>query len=156
MRVQALCDKTVKTFADKKEKKSFFSEVIGSISDVKWSSDGRYILARDYLKMKIWDVNMEAEPVKVFDVHDYVKSKLYELYENDGLFDKFECCFSPNSQQLLTGSYSNNFAIFDVENGEVKYLQAVNPRERRKKKSGLNTDQLNFQEKNFTLCLASV
>jgi hypothetical protein len=33
----------------------------------------------------------------VFDVHDYVKSKLYELYENDGLFDKFECCFSPNS-----------------------------------------------------------
>jgi len=147
MRSQALCDRTVRTFADKKEKKSFFSEVIGSISDVKWSNDGRYVLARDYLKLKIWDVNMEAEPVKVLDVHDYVKSKLYELYENDGLFDKFECCFSPNSQNLLTGSYSNNFAIFDTNNGEVKYLQAVNPRERRKKKSGLNTDQLNFQEK---------
>jgi serine/threonine-protein phosphatase 2A regulatory subunit B len=147
MRSQALCDRTVKTFTDKKEKKSFFSEVIGSISDVKFSSDGRYILARDYLKMKIWDVNMEAEPIKVLDVHDYVKSKLYELYENDGLFDKFECCFSPNSTHILTGSYSNNFAIFDAATSEVKYLQAVNPRERRKKKSGISADALNFQEK---------
>lgn len=47
-------------FADKKEKKSFFSEVIGSISDVKFSPDGRYIMARDYLKLKIWDVNMDG------------------------------------------------------------------------------------------------
>jgi len=90
---------------------------------------------------------MEAEPVKVFDVHDYVKSKLYELYENDGLFDKFECCFSPNNTSLLTGSYSNNFALFDTTTSEVKYLQAVNPRERKKKKSGINPDTLNFQEK---------
>jgi len=147
MRVQALCDKTTRTFQDKKEKKSFFSEVIGSISDVKYSQDGRYILARDYLKLKIWDVNMDAEPVKVFDVHDYVKSKLYELYENDGLFDKFECSFSPNNTHILTGSYSNNFAIFDNETSEVKYLQAVNPRERRKKKSNITSDTLNFQEK---------
>lgn len=147
MRTQALCDKTVRTFQDKKEKKSFFSEVIGSISDVKFSQDGRYILARDYLKLKIWDVNMDAEPVKVLDVHDYVKSKLYELYENDGLFDKFECCFSPNNTHLLTGSYSNNFAIFDNATSEVKYLQAVNPRERKKKRSNITSDTLNFQEK---------
>jgi len=52
MRVQALCDKQAKTYTDKKEKKSFFSEVIGSISDLRFSSDGRYILARDYLKLK--------------------------------------------------------------------------------------------------------
>jgi len=147
MRIQAICDKTMRTYTDKKEKKSFFSEVIGSISDIKFSNDGRYVLARDYLKMKIWDLAMESEPVKVFDVHDYVKSKLYELYENDGLFDKFECSFSPDNSSLLTGSYSNNFAIFDTANGEVKYLQAVNPRERRKKKSGISADTLNFQEK---------
>lgn len=143
MRQQALCDRHAKTFADKKEKKSFFSEVIGSISDVKFSPDGRYIMARDYLKLKIWDVNMDAEPVKVFEVHEHIKSKLYELYENDGLFDKFECAFSPTSLHALTGSYSNNFAVFDCVSGDAKYLQAVNPRERRKKK----TDTLNFSEK---------
>lgn len=145
MRHQALCDRAPKVYTDKKEKKSFFSEVIGSISDVKYSSDGRYILARDYLKLKIWDVNMESEPVKVFDVHEYVKSKLYELYENDGLFDKFECCFSPSNLHVLTGSYSNNFAVFDTVTSEVKYSQAVNPRERRKRKPA--NDTLNFGEK---------
>lgn len=143
MRHQALCDNQAKFYTDKKEKKSFFSEVIGSVSDVKFSSDGRYILGRDYLKLKIWDVNMESEPVKVIDVHDHVKSKLYELYENDGLFDKFECALSPTNSHAVTGSYSNNFAIVDCGSSEVKYTQAINPRERRKKKS----DTLNFNEK---------
>jgi hypothetical protein len=40
--------------------KSFFSEIISSVSDVKFSRDGRYILSRDYLSLRIWDVNMEV------------------------------------------------------------------------------------------------
>lgn len=33
--------------------KSFFSEIISSISDVKFSHDGNYFLARDYLTIKV-------------------------------------------------------------------------------------------------------
>ena len=33
--------------------KSFFSEIISSVSDVKFSHDGRYIMARDYLTVKV-------------------------------------------------------------------------------------------------------
>ena len=36
--------------------RSFFSEIIASISDVKFSGDGRYIISRDYLTLKIWDL----------------------------------------------------------------------------------------------------
>jgi serine/threonine-protein phosphatase 2A regulatory subunit B len=39
--------------------KSFFSEIIASISDIKFSRDGRYILSRDYLTLKEWDLRME-------------------------------------------------------------------------------------------------
>lgn len=39
--------------------KSFFSEIIASISDIKFSRDGRYILSRDYLSLKEWDLRME-------------------------------------------------------------------------------------------------
>jgi serine/threonine-protein phosphatase 2A regulatory subunit B len=73
--------------------RNFFSEIISSISDVKFSQDGRYILSRDYLTLKVWDVNMESQPVKTINVHDYLKSKLCDLYENDCIFDKFECTF---------------------------------------------------------------
>ena len=74
--------------------RSFFSEIISSISDVKFSSDGRYILSRDYLSLKIWDVNMESRPVKTINIHDHLRGKLCDLYENDCIFDKFECTFS--------------------------------------------------------------
>ena len=48
--------------------KSFFSEIIASISDVKFTKDGRYIVSRDYLTLKIWDINMESRPVKTIQV----------------------------------------------------------------------------------------
>lgn len=78
--------------------KSFFSEIISSVSDVKFSKDGRYILSRDYLTLRIWDINMENKPVKTINVHDHLRSKLCDLYENDCIFDKFECTFSGNGE----------------------------------------------------------
>lgn len=74
--------------------RSFFSEIISSISDVKFSRDGRYILSRDYLSLKIWDINMDRRPVKTINIHDHLRGKLCDLYENDCIFDKFECSFS--------------------------------------------------------------
>lgn len=74
--------------------RSFFSEIISSISDVRFSRDGRYILSRDYLSLKIWDVNMESKPIKTINIHDHLRGKLCDLYENDCIFDKFECTFS--------------------------------------------------------------
>lgn len=74
--------------------RSFFSEIISSVSDVKFSHDGRYILSRDYLTLKIWDINMENKPVQTIYIHDQLRSRLCDLYENDCIFDKFECTFS--------------------------------------------------------------
>jgi serine/threonine-protein phosphatase 2A regulatory subunit B len=74
--------------------RSFFSEIISSISDVKFSRDGRYVLARDYLSLRIWDVNMESRPLKTIQIHDHLRGKLCDLYENDCIFDKFECTWS--------------------------------------------------------------
>jgi len=150
MRIQALCDKTVRSFREKEgATKSFFSEVTSSISDVHYTSSGRYIISRDYLHIKIWDVNMDSEPVKVYNVHDHLRPKLYELYENDNIFDKFELCRSKNDLHFLTGSYSNNFMIFDIATAQVKHMQATNPRDRKKKKqtSLPTTEDINFQEK---------
>jgi len=149
MRQKALCDKSLIAFNEKEKSKSFFSEVTSSISDIKFTKDGRYLLARDYMNLKIWDVNINAGPIATYSVHDHLQPKLYELYENDNIFDKFECCFSGNDLHLLTGSYSNNFMIYDLANSQVKYFQAMNPRDRRKKRSATlpTTQEINFSEK---------
>ena len=48
--------------------RSFFSEIISSISDVKFSHSGRYMMTRDYLSVKVWDLNMENRPVETYQV----------------------------------------------------------------------------------------
>ena len=97
--------------------RSFFSEIISSISDVRFSTDGRYILSRDYLTVKIWDVNMEKQPVKTIPIHEHLRPRLCDTYENDSIFDKFEVTFSGDSKNVMTGSYNNNFMIYPSEPG---------------------------------------
>jgi serine/threonine-protein phosphatase 2A regulatory subunit B len=106
--------------------RSFFSEIISSISDVRFSYDGRYILSRDYLTVKIWDVNMERQPVKTIPIHEHLRPRLCDTYENDSIFDKFEVVFSGDGKNVMTGSYNNNFMIYpsDPEKEVEVVLQA--------------------------------
>ncbi len=93
-------NRTILVFEEKEDPttKNFFSEIISSISDVKFSHSGRYLCTRDYLHVKIWDLNMESRPVETYSVHDYLRNKLCILYENDCIFDKFECSWSANDE----------------------------------------------------------
>lgn len=105
--------------------RSFFSEIISSISDVKVSNSGRYMISRDYLSVKVWDLHMETKPVESYPVHEYLRSKLCSLYENDCIFDKFECCWSGNDSCIMTGSYNNFFRMFDRVNKRDATLEAA-------------------------------
>ncbi|XP_045780537.1 serine/threonine-protein phosphatase 2A 55 kDa regulatory subunit B alpha isoform [Maniola jurtina] len=119
MRAAALCDRHAKLFEEPEDPhaRSFFSEIISSISDVKLSNSGRYMMSRDYLGLKVWDLRMETKPVETYPVHEYLRSKLCSLYENDCIFDKFECCWSGDDQRLMTGSYNGFFRIFERGGG---------------------------------------
>eukprot|EP00899_Mesostigma_viride_P021420 jgi/Mesvir1/2927/Mv13994-RA.1 len=115
MREAALCDKKTKSFEEPETSgsRSFFSEIIASISDIKFCPSGRYLVSRDYMTLKLWDLNMENAPVAVFKVHEQLRSKLCDLYENDSIFDKFECCINGRGDHVATGSYSNLFRVFN-------------------------------------------
>ena len=66
---------------------------------------------RDYLSVKVWDLHMESKPIETFTVHEYLRSKLCSLYENDCIFDKFECCWNGTDSAIMTGSYNNFFRL---------------------------------------------
>lgn len=56
--------------------RSFFSEIISSISDMRFSRDGRFMLARDFMSLKLWDLKMENKPLAVFSVHEHLRAKV--------------------------------------------------------------------------------
>lgn len=122
LRQSALCDSHAKLFEEQEAPgtRSFFTEIIASISDIKFGKDGRYILGRDYMTLKLWDINMDSGPVATFQVHEYLRPKLCDLYENDSIFDKFECCLSGDGLRVATGSYSNLFRVFGVAPGSTE------------------------------------
>lgn len=70
MRAAALCDRHAKLFEEPEDptNRSFFSEIISSISDVKLSNSGRYMISRDYLSVKVWDLHMETRPIETYPV----------------------------------------------------------------------------------------
>jgi hypothetical protein len=53
--------------------RSFFSEIIASISDIKFCRDGRYILARDYMTLKV-------------NVRSWLLSRLQKLVQTRRVF----------------------------------------------------------------------
>lgn len=122
LRQSALCDTHSKVFEEQEPpgSRSFFTEIIASISDIKFGKDGRYLLSRDYMTLKLWDINMDSGPVATFQVHEYLRPKLCDLYENDSIFDKFECCLSGDGLRVATGSYSNLFRVFGCAAGTTE------------------------------------
>ncbi|XP_015790403.1 serine/threonine-protein phosphatase 2A 55 kDa regulatory subunit B beta isoform isoform X2 [Tetranychus urticae] len=163
MRASALCDRHAKIFEEPEDptNRSFFSEIISSISGIKFNSTGRYLISRDYLSIKVWDLNMDTKPVESYLVHEYLRSKLCSLYENDYIFDKFECCFNGTDQYIMTGSYNNFFKVFDRQSKREVMLEAskeiakprtaLKPRKvytgGKKKKDEISVESLDYSRK---------
>ncbi|KAK4750397.1 hypothetical protein SAY87_003879 [Trapa incisa] len=128
MRQSALCDHNARILQDDDSHgfKSFFTEIIASISDIKFAADGLHILSRDYLSLKLWDLRNESKPIKVYKIHEHLRAKLPELYNNDAIFDKFDCCVSGDGSHFATGSYSNLLRVFSDGSGskEVFTIEA--------------------------------
>ncbi|EHK16357.1 WD40-repeat-containing domain protein [Trichoderma compactum] len=142
MRESALCDQHAKLFEQEEDpsSRSFFSEIISSISDVRFSYDGRYVLSRDYLTVKIWDINMERQPVKTIPIHEHLRPRLCDTYENDSIFDKFEVVFSGDAKNVMTGSYNNNFMIYPSDpDKEVEVVLQADKSAFKAKKVGVPT-----------------
>ena len=139
MRARALCDQHAKVFEepDDPANKTFFSEITTSISNARFARDGKYIVTRDYMTVRVWDVAMESRPLKTLSIHEHLRPKLCDLYENDCIFDKFDVCFNHDASWLVTGSYQNTFHLLSREGKQPDVvLEASKTPNRRRASTG--------------------
>jgi serine/threonine-protein phosphatase 2A regulatory subunit B len=136
-RARSTCETYVRSFerAEDPLHKTFFTEVVHCTSDVKFVPDGRHLVTRDYFNVYVWDLAMEQQPVATVPVHDYLRSHMCDLYENDCLFDQFRVDVSPDGQRIATGSYHNHFIVHNVRTGATETLEA-GARNLKKKEGG--------------------
>ena len=107
------------------ESKSFFSEIIASISDISFSPNGRQIVSRDYLRIKVWDIAKPDKPVQTININEHLRPKLVDLYENDFIFDKFQFSMNQTGDRFLTGSYHNGFQIYKKDGSVEASMKAT-------------------------------
>lgn len=69
---------------------------------------------------------METRPVKTIQIHEHLRPKLGDLYENDCIFDKFECVISSDGKYFATGSYHNYFHVYDRTGRNDVCVEATN------------------------------
>lgn len=162
LRENALADRCSKVFEIEEDpaEKSFFSEIISSISDVQFTPNGNCLVSRDYISLKVWDVRYESKPLEIIPVQDYLRPRLCDLYENDCIFDKFECASSPDGSSFVTGSYNDDFFIYDSKSKSGQTLSACPPLQYGSKSQAENTsrrnsnvqvsvDEMNFSKKSL-------
>jgi len=117
LRKSSQCEKTAITLESKESSanKNFFTDIIVSICDANFSKNGKYVFARDFCTVKVWDLANTSKPLANIPIYDPIKTKLCELYENECIFDKFSICSSPDSNQVITGMFNNSFHILDIK-----------------------------------------
>lgn len=98
-----------------KKNKNLFTDIISSIADIKFSADGNSLIARDYLNVKVWDPRKTREPIRTVKLFEPLNSKLYDVYEKDHIFDKFNLSLSGDGKNFVTGFYNNYFHVCDIE-----------------------------------------
>ncbi|XP_016375903.1 serine/threonine-protein phosphatase 2A 55 kDa regulatory subunit B alpha isoform-like [Sinocyclocheilus rhinocerous] len=106
------------------------------INSISVNSDNETYLSADDLRINLWHLDFTDRSFSIlkkvkecfvtlislslslslslsYQVHGYLRSKLCSLYENDCIFDKFECCWRGDDSEVMTGSYNNFFRIFN-------------------------------------------
>ena len=121
LRSRANCDSAVnfKMENSSNGKSNFFTEMISSYSSATFTPNSRYIVSRDYLTVKVWDLANCKKPVSNITIQDSLKSKLCEIFENDSIFDKFSIACSHDSNTILTGNYNNSFHLMDLDGSNL-------------------------------------
>lgn len=71
--------------------KNFFSEIISSISDVRFTRDGRHMVSRDYMTLKLWDLAKENAPVASYPINDNLRNKVLASYCSQSLVYTSHC-----------------------------------------------------------------
>jgi serine/threonine-protein phosphatase 2A regulatory subunit B len=65
---------------EEKENKNFFTDLVSSYTSVEFLKNGKYIAARDFLTVKVWDVCNNKKPVLDVTLQDNYKAKLCDMF----------------------------------------------------------------------------
>eukprot|EP00744_Colponema_vietnamica_P008222 GILI01011750.1.p1 GENE.GILI01011750.1~~GILI01011750.1.p1 ORF type:complete len:1164 (+),score=210.04 GILI01011750.1:212-3493(+) len=71
-----------------------------------------FVVTRDYISLKMWDMRNPTHPVATCPVMDYLAPTLDFLYDKDYIFDRFPLAVDDQSLTVATGLYAGTVALW--------------------------------------------
>jgi serine/threonine-protein phosphatase 2A regulatory subunit B len=122
LRLSANVENSAVTFkAGVGKQRNILFDLISSVSSATFSGNSKYIVSRDYLTVKVWDICNSKKPLSTIILQEGLKSKLSEMLESESIYDQFQVSLSSDSSSILTGSYNNCFHLLDLEGNNCQY-----------------------------------
>jgi len=126
LRANSTVKKASKIFHSASKMRDFFSDLAEQVLHSSFSkADTNKVVVRDFKTVKVWDLRSEKEPLRTVPLPGFTTQNMEHLYQNEGIFDKFQVSTSANSSTFVTGAYNGEFVIFNWETGE-QYSYRVN------------------------------
>lgn len=77
LRSNSNCDQNATVFkGEYADNKNYLASLLSSFTSAEFTNGGKYIVSRDYLTVKIWDVCNNKKPVTSVSLNDGFKGKL--------------------------------------------------------------------------------
>ena len=87
------------------------SDILSAISAASFM--GRdFVVTRDYLSLKMWDMRFPTHPVAACPVLDFLAPTMDYLYDKDLIFDRFPLAVDDQSMTVATGLYAGTVAVW--------------------------------------------
>nr|CDS16386.1 Protein phosphatase PP2A 55 kDa regulatory [Echinococcus granulosus] len=114
-RSTALCDKPALAIDNlPASEQNVIVILLSSIADLKFlNNSDRFIVSRDFMSVKVWDLANTTAPVEVYPVQSHLRPYLNSIYETELLFDDFKLSLSSDDRFIVTGSYQSDIRIVD-------------------------------------------
>ncbi|KAG5452422.1 Serine/threonine-protein phosphatase 2A 55 kDa regulatory subunit B delta isoform [Clonorchis sinensis] len=131
MRQSTCCDNPTLVFNSlSPDEPNILTLFVNAMSDIKMSkTSDRYIFTRDYLTVKVWDMNMPTAPVEVHPVQVKLQNQLSILYESELLCDDFKLSISSDDRFIVSGSYNRLVKVFDRQSLDHREYSLVMQKE---------------------------
>jgi len=93
------------------------NDILCSVADAAFLQ-ANYVVTRDYLSLKVWDIRKPGAPTSVLPVHECLAGHLDELYDSDAIFDRFSISVDQQTGTVVSGLYDARVVVWQPESGQ--------------------------------------
>lgn len=97
-----------------------YDEILCSISAASFLGND-YVVTRDYLSLKVWDLRRAVNPLYNVPVMDYMFPYLDFLYDHDFIFDRFPLALDSTSLTVVAGVYDRAVGVWQPFSTSEKF-----------------------------------